>query len=235
MRFSPFAILSVLLFVGCAKHPAPEILGATHIGTVAVPDSLRAKIRFTFPSKEGSEDELSAVLFAVPGKRYRLEFTGPLGIQVASMLWKPEGWLALVHPEERYVRGVGDTLQIPGVRMPAIPIHRLLAFSWGEVVPPGGDSAFTVSDSGRIFREWTTPEGTPVQSVADSATGRLLALNILGGNTGENIWLEYSGETVRIIQAGRWILGMEVQSRKPGATWGQGVWKLVIPQGWKGN
>ncbi|MBR2057861.1 MAG: hypothetical protein IJ982_02905, partial [Fibrobacter sp.] len=50
------------------------------------PDSLRAKMAITLVDQNGKEQNLEAVLFSVPGKRYRMELTGPMGIGVASLL-----------------------------------------------------------------------------------------------------------------------------------------------------
>lgn len=116
-----------LLLLSCAGGRAPQQGSST---VEVVPDSLRAKLLLRVPTPDSSEEELSAVLWAVPQQRYRLEISGTLGVQVASLLWLPHQWLALFPTESRFVQGKGEVVRLPGLVMPAIPVHRLLRFVW---------------------------------------------------------------------------------------------------------
>lgn len=95
------------------------------------------------------------MLFAVPGERYRLEVSGPLGMQLASLLWKPDGWLALAYPRDEAFRGTGDTVRIPGIVMPPLSIHQILSPAWGQrPIFSANQSQLRMEDSGdsvRIF------------------------------------------------------------------------------------
>ena len=182
----------VLVFLGCTSHPKPAIAPSANVIT-SIPDSLRAKLVFTVPAAEpGSTEEISGVLFAVPGKRYRMELTGTLGLELAKLLWTPEGWTALVPHKEQYVQGVGEVVQIPGLLLPPVSVHRLLAFTW---------------DSG---------------ASQDSASTGVPGLRI-----------ERSADSVRISQGDRWLMSMRLKDRRTDAKWGAGVWKLVVPEGYK--
>ena len=63
-----------------AKGPAESL-------EVHLPDSLKAKFSIEVNDSVEGSHSLSGVLFAVPYKRYRMEFSGPMGIGVASVLW----------------------------------------------------------------------------------------------------------------------------------------------------
>ena len=56
------------------------------------------------------------MLFSVPGKRYRMELTGTLGIGVASLLWLPDGWQMVFPTEKMYMKGTGYMV---GLLLPA--------------------------------------------------------------------------------------------------------------------
>ena len=86
-------LLALCILVGCAgKKPVIEPTAAADSNaTVEAPrDSLRAKFLLTIYQQDSATQELKtqefdAVLFSVPGKRYRMDLTGPLGIGVASL------------------------------------------------------------------------------------------------------------------------------------------------------
>lgn len=128
-------IIAAILLASCAKHPTTltDIPGAR---PGQVPDSLRVKLVVELPMPDSSQEEVDGVLWAKPGERYRLELSGPLGIQVASLLWTKEGWVGLLPSQERFIQSKGDTVKIPGVLLPATSIHRLLAYAWGMTEAP---------------------------------------------------------------------------------------------------
>jgi len=74
----------------------------------ALPDSARVKAVLSV-----SQENLSAVLFAVPNERYRLELSGTFGLSVASILWKKDGWKVVLPQNERYMEGNGNCVSIP--------------------------------------------------------------------------------------------------------------------------
>ena len=84
-------VLASCFFTACVgTKPASPL--ASDEPLAAPLDSLRAKMSLTLLDGNGKNRNLDAVLFSVPGKRYRMEITGPLGIGVASLLWQEEGW-----------------------------------------------------------------------------------------------------------------------------------------------
>ena len=103
-----------VVLVGCAgQKPVVEPSAPADSATAEAPrDSLRAKFLLTIVQKDSATgkdvaQELDAVIFSVPGKRYRMELTGPLGIGVASLLWQEEGWQMTFPTEKLYMKGVG--------------------------------------------------------------------------------------------------------------------------------
>jgi hypothetical protein len=219
--------------LSCTQAPKVQVQGAMQPTGLSTIDSVKCKLRFSFPDQAGETKELSAMLFAVPAKRYRLEFNGPMGIQVASMLWNPTGWILLIPSEERGILGVGDTVRIPGAVLPAIPIHQMLSFAWGVVLPPGGDSATSVPYQSHVLRSWVTPQGQSVRSEEDPQTRRILAVTFAADDPANEIRMVYKDDEVRIFQAARWVLTVQILNRKPNASWGKGIWNLKIPEGWK--
>jgi hypothetical protein len=197
------------------------------------PDSVRAKLTLMIPRLDSSVDEVDGMLWAVPEQRYRLELSGPMGIQVASLLWTPDAWLALAYLQNRYVQGLGPVLLIPGMQMPAIPIHRLFSFAWGEMIPLGSDSAKPYLYQNLRMREWQSSDGLRVRSESDTLDNRLHALVIRGDQPEQDLRMEYRADTVRISRSGTWLMSMCILERKPNTKWGTGIWKLNIPEGWK--
>mgnify|MGYP003426687377 FL=1 len=107
---------------GCASSkPAVEPTAQATPAEVK-PDSLRAKMAITLVDQNGKEQNLDAVLFSVPGKRYRMELTGPMGIGVASLLWQEEGWTMTFPTEKLYMKGAGYMVGLFGE--PSIPTDR---------------------------------------------------------------------------------------------------------------
>lgn len=127
-----FVSLSVLS--GCAGSKASR-KGST--GVVESPlDSLRAKFSLTMAGKDGKEQNFDAVLFSVPGKRYRMELTGPMGIGVASVLWKEDGWFVVFPTEKMYVQGAGYMVGLfSDSTIPMVHIHQVASIFEGNILP----------------------------------------------------------------------------------------------------
>ena len=143
--------------------PAVEPVAKSADGVSAeVPrDSLRAKFQLTIV-QDSSTQELDAVLFSVPGKRYRMELTGPLGIGVASLLWQQEGWQMTFPTEKLYMDGVGYMVGLLNSdALPMVHIHqvadifdgRLLPEGYEEIEPPEDSrSVSMISRNSRVWR-----------------------------------------------------------------------------------
>lgn len=125
--------------VGCQGGAKPAV-DAAPAGKNAAPevvqDSLRAKFLLTMATSDGETQNLDAVLFSVPGKRYRMELTGPMGIGVASMLWQEDGWVMTFPTEKLYAKGSGYMV---GIMMdntiPVVHIHQVAGLFNGQLVP----------------------------------------------------------------------------------------------------
>jgi len=127
-------ILSILLILiigvqtfSCTQRPQ------THFGDkqVALPDS--AKVKAIISVSQGSvREKLSAVLFAVPNEKYRLELSGSLGLSAASILWKRDGWIIVYSQDERYMQGEGDCIFIPVYG--GVNIHKFSLLFFGQKV-----------------------------------------------------------------------------------------------------
>jgi hypothetical protein len=110
-------ILLILLIGGigvqtfsCSHKPRAQTYFGD--GKIALPDS--AKVKAAIYVSQGSvKEKLSAVLFAVPNEKYRLELSGSLGLSAASILWRREGWKIVFSQDERYMQGNGDCVFIP--------------------------------------------------------------------------------------------------------------------------
>ncbi len=123
-------ILSILVqTLSCSRNPHPQ----TYFGNkqTSLPDS--AKVKAVIAVSQGSANEkLSAVLFAVPNEKYRLELSGTLGLSAASILWKQEGWKIVFSQNERYMEGNGNCVFIPIYG--GVDIHKFSLLFFGQKV-----------------------------------------------------------------------------------------------------
>ena len=140
LSFIAAACLAFTLF-GCAGvfAPAPSTSRAP-AAEMPARDSLRAKFVLTVVDSTGKDQELDAVLFAVPHLRYRMELTGPMGVGVASLLWTSDGWNMVFPTEKKYIAGVGYMVGIVGDNtMPMVPIHQMADIFDGILVPENSE------------------------------------------------------------------------------------------------
>ena len=121
-------ILSILVqTLSCSSRPK------TYYGDkqTALPDS--AKVKAVIAVSQGSvKEKLSAVLFAVPNEKYRLELSGTLGLSAASILWKRDGWRIVFSQNERYMEGEGDCVFIPIYG--GVDIHKFSLLFFGQKI-----------------------------------------------------------------------------------------------------
>ena len=133
---------------GCAAHkPAVEpVSGAVQNETPR--DSLRVKFLLTVNNPDGTTRDLDAVLFSVPGKRYRMELTGPLGIGVASLLWKEDGWQMTFPTEKLYMKGAGYMVGLLNSdEVPLVHIHQVADIFDGRLLPEEFETVEPLGDS----------------------------------------------------------------------------------------
>ena len=147
------ALFALCALFGCAgNRPAVEPVAKSADGVSAeVPrDSLRAKFQLTIV-QDSSTQEFDAVLFSVPGKRYRMELTGPLGIGVASLLWLQEGWQMTFPTEKLYMDGVGYMVGLLNSdALPMVHIHQVADIFDGRLLPEGYEEIEPPEDSSKV-------------------------------------------------------------------------------------
>ena len=122
--------LAFLLLASCTSKPRGE--GYFESGrSQALPDSAKVKAVVSV-SRGDAKEKLSAVLFAVPNKKYRLELSGTFGLSAASILWKEEGWKVVMQQNERYMEGTGNCIFVPIYG--GVDIHKFAALFFGQRV-----------------------------------------------------------------------------------------------------
>jgi len=123
-------ILAILVQTfSCSRNPRPQ----TYFGDkqIALPDS--AKVKAVISVSQGSvHEKLSAVMFAIPNEKYRLELSGTLGLSAASILWKSDGWKIVFSQNERYMEGEGDCVFIPIYG--GVNIHKFSLLFFGQKI-----------------------------------------------------------------------------------------------------
>ena len=248
--YSILLLLSLCILAGCAgKKPVVEPATATVDSVQETPrDSLRAKFLLTIIQQDSvtgnaSTQELDAVIFSVPGKRYRMELTGPLGIGVASLLWQEDGWQMTFPTEKLYMKGVGYMVGLlNNDALPMVHIHQVADIFDGRLLPEGYEEVTPPEDStkvegaiyarekmGRLFH--FVKEGNHVSWL--SRLGR-------GGKT-ETIhfydFKEFEGvETPSRIEFeldGAKFLEIKIKKIARNKSFSSGTWRLNIPKSFK--
>ena len=233
-RFFLCAILAFLVLCGCSgSKTMRKADGVGDAPVAAVTDSLKAKFKFSLFDKAGKEQEFDAVLFSVPGKRYRMELTGAMGIGVASLLWKEDGWQVVFPTEKMYVKGAGYMVGLfSDSTIPMVHIHQVASVFEGKLLPEGykdlGDGK-AVELTGREF--------------SYGKNGSDVAWISRAGRDGKSEKIRFEGfkefEGTRIPahvvfeRNGKKYLEIQVKTVKHGQTFGLGVWRLNIPKSYQ--
>ena len=195
------------------------------------------------------------MLFSVPGKRYRMELTGPLGIGVASMLWTEGGWQMTFPTEKLYVKGVGYMVGLLNDRtLPLVHIHQVADLFDGRLLPGKSEYVELVADS--------VPESMRVEGAAYGRenSGRVFsyAREPAGGESPEKAhvsWLSRMGrdgklETLRFYDfkvfegvetpskvvfelGGKMFLEIRIKKVARNKPFSSGTWRLNIPKSFK--
>ena len=175
---------AVCILVGCAgSKPAvdPNVRASSAADVEAPRDSLRAKFLLTIANEDGSTRELDAVLFSVPGKRYRMELTGPLGIGVASLLWTEDGWTMTFPTEKLYMNGVGYMVGLlNNDALPLVHIHQVADIFDGRLLPENFEEVDAPADSAKIPGAVYARENTGRQFVFTKDSSHVSYLSRMG-------------------------------------------------------
>jgi len=225
------------MLVGCgprlAKGPAESM-------EIVPPDSLKAKFSIEVNDSEEGSQTLSGVLFAVPYKRYRMEFSGPMGVGVASVLWCDTGWTLIVSAQKKYARGKGYVLGgFAGI--PRFDIHQIAGFFWGESLPRGGTIDSTenllISDSIPVKKVYGSgTSGIPFVAVLN-ADGRIVEVS---QGTERLEFIDYaefgtviSPAETRVYRDGELLMTIRIKKVQTDVEWGGGTWRLPLPESYQ--
>lgn len=208
--------------------------------TAAQPDSLRAKFSLSLLVEDKMQD-FDAVLFSVPGKRYRMELTGPLGVGVASLLWKEEGWHMVFPTEKLYLKGNGYMVGLlMNPSLPMVHIHQIAGFFQGQVLPAeyeiesSKDSAsvkvFEAKEkTGRKFK-YAEKDG---QVIWLSRSGREGQEEVLYFNDYKTFEGVLAPSSISFKQDGKDFLSIRIKKITRGKSFSGGTWRLNIPNTYK--
>jgi len=240
-----FLLLLLSFFLTGCVGPKPST--APVAGNTELPaDSLKAKFSLTIHAEEGQSQDLDAVLFSVPRKRYRMEFTGSLGIGVASLLWLEEGWQMVFPTEKMYMKGAGYMVGLfNDPSLPLVNIHQVAGIFDGKLLPEkleekssrdsvGVDSSVIKIHEARdpMTRHYTYAE----------KSGEVLWLETLGrdGNSEKLVIEEYrefqgvrTPSKILFIRGEKVFLEIRVRKVQRDKSFGSGTWRLNIPRSYK--
>lgn len=242
-RLLCFLVLCVAL-IGCAGSKAGQSLEGSRTGdaqTVAVRDSLRAKFVLTLVDTAGQAHEFDAVLFSVPGKRYRMELTGPMGIGVASLLWQEEGWQMVFPTEKKYMKGAGYMIGlIDDNSIPLVPIHQVANLFDGILLPESYETLSELDSAGLHVVSARASNGT--QFLFGTADGHV-AWYCRAGRDGKPEILRFSNfrtfenvetpENIVFERNGKRFLEIRIKKVTRKKAFSMGTWRLNIPKSYK--
>jgi len=227
----------LFLLAGCAGNNAtPSVDRDVSVVEAPPQDSLRAKFKLTIVQNDG-EQNLDAVLFSVPGKRYRMELMGPMGIGVASMLWTEEGWTMTFPTEKLYVKGAGYMVGLLNDRsLPLVHIHQVAAIFEGKLLP----EKFEVKDSvGGVVNAVDGTGRSFTYEIADSLVKYLTYV----GRDGKSETLRFSNfhefegnvlpENIVFERGEKRFLEIKIKKVTHGKSFSNGTWKLNVPRSFK--
>lgn len=243
LSFTAFlvACVTALLFSGCAWFKPPVESDRTAAVSEPARDSLRAKFVLTVLDSLGKEQDLDAVLFSVPHKRYRMELTGPMGVGVASLLWTEEGWNMVFPTEKKYLSGVGYMVGLMGDNsVPMVPIHQMADIFEGVLVPERSE-VLAESDSADFHVvKVRAPSG--MQFTYGKRDGEIAWL-MRGGRDGKPEILKFSEfkefegmrlpSNVEFEAGGKMFLKIRIKKVARNKAFSLGTWRLNVPKSYK--
>lgn len=239
-----FLLLVLSLFLtGCVGGKQSTAPVAQSVETPA--DSLKALFSLTIFSPDGKTQDLDAVLFSVPNKRYRMELTGSLGIGVASLLWLEDGWQMVFPTEKMYMKGAGYMVGLfNDPSLPLVHIHQVAGLFDGHVVPEKLEEISvrdSVIDSSMVKIHESRDALTRRFTYAEK-DGEVLWLETLGrdGKTEKLIIEEYkefkgvkTPSKILFVRESEKFLEIRVKRVTRGKSFGTGTWRLNIPRSYQ--
>lgn len=204
-------------------------------------DSLRAKMAITLVDENGKEQSLDAVLFSVPRLRYRMEFTGPMGIGVASMLWTEEGWTMTFPTEKLYMKGRGYMVGLfNAANIPMVNIHQIAGFFDGEYMPEGTKPVSERDSAGLKLVEADDAMGIRLTYAVRDGQVEWISKKGRDGKPEVLKFMDYrqfEGRTLagKIVfeRDGKMFLTMRLKKVTHGKPFSLGTWRLKVPASYK--
>lgn len=261
VRIWGLCLVLVCLLSGCAgTKPATEpsakcnaaeggaagaVDGTANAGTACAPevklDSLRAKMAITIVDGNGKAQNLDAVLFSVPRLRYRMEFTGPMGIGVASMLWTDEGWTMVFPTEKLYMKGRGYMVGLfNAANIPMVNIHQIAGFFDGEYMPEGTKPVSERDSAGLKLVEADDAMGVRLTYAVRDGQVEWISKKGRDGKPEVLKFMDYrqfEGRTLagKIVfeRDGKMFLEMRLKKVTHGKSFSYGTWRLKVPSSYK--
>lgn len=242
LPFLTFIAAACLAFTlaGCAGSRAPATSSQAPGVEVAVRDSLRAKFVLTILDSLDKEQELDAVLFAVPHLRYRMELTGPMGVGVASLLWLPDGWNMVFPTEKMYLSGVGYMVGMVGDNsVPMVPIHQMADIFDGILVPENSEVLAESDSAGFHVVKIRAPSG--MMFTYGEKDGNVAWFMRGSGDNAEILrfsdFKEFEGVRapgyVTFEAGGKTFMKMRIKKVTRKKDFSLGTWRLNIPKSYK--
>jgi outer membrane biogenesis lipoprotein LolB len=202
-------------------------------------DSVRADLSLLI-SNQGKTEHVNAVVFAVPGERYRIELTGPLGVTVASILWLPQQWTMLLPSEGLYHHSQGDFMQIPATVLPPLNIHQTMGVLWGQLLPESWRQAQRTPINDSLEALVWSDASASFEAVFNSRNGQIVSLTTQKEYLEEVRYTNYKRfgdltlpQKTEIIRNGQRVLKIHLSAINPAAVWKSSVWQLQIPNDFK--
>jgi len=220
----------VVFFGACVRNPSPVDQDVSGRFPVQV-DSVRVKLSLIRIRPDGDDEEFRAVLWAVPAKRYRMEINGPLGMSIASLLWKADEWLLNLNTQDKYIRGFGHIVRAPGVPLPDLSIHELFAPFWGQMLPDGFAEATPRDCANLRCLNWNDRNGRHVRAEVDPknpAMPKRIAIDDLMVEYRNLVWRDslIIPEQVDFFRGGERFFTVRVQEVRRRAPWSSAIWNL---------
>ena len=241
--FWGLCLVLVCMLSACAgtKAPAPDAAAKQAVPAEVKLDSLRAKMAITLVDENGKEQNLDAVLFSVPRQRYRMEFTGPMGIGVASMLWTDEGWTMVFPTEKLYMSGRGYMVGLfNAANIPMVNIHQVAGFFDGEYMPAGAKLVSERDSAGLKIAEADDPMGVRLTYALRDGQVEWISKKGRDGKPEVLKFLDYrqfEGKTLaeKIVfeRDGKMFLEMRLKKVAHGKPFSLGTWRLKVPASYK--
>lgn len=228
LRVSLFAV-PFLIFVACSG--APSALSENAPGSagknVAGQDSLRAKFKLEMPDEKGKMQKFDAVMFSVPGKRYRLELSGPMGIGVASMLWTDTLWTIVFPTEKKFLKGKGYLVgMLDQPDFPLVNVHQIAGFFDQKYLPKNFEEV-VFKDSAGVHVVTAKEENGMAFTFAESADKKILWME-RGAERAVFNWPE-----IKIFRNGAPYLNINVRKVEKNISFKGTTWRLPVPHGYK--